>query len=53
MYYLRLMFRGLSGCLLLALLAVSAAFAGDDQNLLPYPVQDARDTFRSGQYEFV
>ncbi|MCT7360967.1 MAG: hypothetical protein COB09_14760 [Thalassobium sp.] len=53
MYYLRLMFRGLSGCLLLALLAVSAAFAGDDQNLLAYPVQDARDTFRSGQYEFV
>lgn len=53
MYYLRLMFRGLSGCLLLALLAVSAVFAGDDQNLLAYPVQDARDTFRSGQYEFV
>mgnify|MGYP005819363055 CR=1 FL=1 len=46
--------RWLSGVsVYLLLMSASALWAADDQNLLAYPVQDARDTFRTGQYEFV
>lgn len=53
MLFLRPLLPVLSASLFLALMAIPAAWAGDDQNLLAYPVQDARDSFRTGQYEFV
>lgn len=46
--------RWLSGVsVYLLLMSASALWAAEDQNLLAYPVQDARDTFGAGQYEFV
>ncbi len=53
MLCLRRLLSGVSVCMALVLTSASAVWAGDDQNLLAYPVQDARDTFRTGQYEFV
>lgn len=50
MLFFRLRLSVFAACLLLI---IPVAWADGDLNLLAYPVQDAKDSFRSGQYEFV
>lgn len=57
MLFLRPLLSAIPGGLLLVflfvLMAAPAVRADGDLNLLAYPVQDAKDAYRSGQYEFV